>query len=182
MNGVTIRGGYAGFTQPDPNAWDPNECETILNGDLQGNDDFQNNTTLADNSLHIVTSIGVDETAVLEGVTITHGAFLGKFGYDIEIPPQGGAGLYNEAGSPRVRWCVFTENYATVGNLPTGSGVFAYNGGSPCFERCTFEGNNEGAAFASHASNPVLQDCRFIDNLSPAVTLREQEGDLSRAC
>ncbi|MGE5294438.1 MAG: hypothetical protein ACM3VT_06380, partial [Solirubrobacterales bacterium] len=41
INGVTIRGGYAGLTQPDPNAWDPNEYETILYGDLQGNDDFQ---------------------------------------------------------------------------------------------------------------------------------------------
>jgi len=37
-NGVSIKGGYAGFGQPDPNARDINAYETILSGDLNGDD------------------------------------------------------------------------------------------------------------------------------------------------
>jgi hypothetical protein len=38
-NGVVIKGGYASFGQPDPDARDPNIYETILSGDLAGNDE-----------------------------------------------------------------------------------------------------------------------------------------------
>ena len=37
-NGVTLKGGYAGFSEPDPNARDIELYETILSGDLAGND------------------------------------------------------------------------------------------------------------------------------------------------
>jgi hypothetical protein len=36
INGVTIKGGYAGFGEPDPNARDVDAYETILSGDLNG--------------------------------------------------------------------------------------------------------------------------------------------------
>ncbi len=38
INGVTIRGGYAGFGEPDPNDRDVELYETVLSGDLNGND------------------------------------------------------------------------------------------------------------------------------------------------
>ena len=37
-NGVTLKGGYAGLGEPDPNARDIQLYETILSGDLNGND------------------------------------------------------------------------------------------------------------------------------------------------
>jgi hypothetical protein len=175
INGVTIRGGYAGLGQPDPNAWDPNEYETILNGDLQGNDDFQDNTTLSDNSLHIVTSIGLDETAVLEGVTIAHGAFLGTFFFDEENPPQGGAGLYNKSGSPEIRRCVFVDNYIRFGD---GAAVFNDAQSSARFDRCIFANSRNGEAVANYESHCILRECRFIDNLSHAIVLKEATCEL----
>ena len=71
-NGVSIKGGYAGFGESDPNARDIELYETILSGDLYGDDgpDFANND---ENSYHVVTSIRTDETAVLDGFTITAG-------------------------------------------------------------------------------------------------------------
>src|SRR4030042_5461686 len=38
INGVTIKGGFAGFGEPDPNAYDSEVYKTILSGDLRGND------------------------------------------------------------------------------------------------------------------------------------------------
>ncbi|MHC4890517.1 MAG: LamG-like jellyroll fold domain-containing protein, partial [Planctomycetota bacterium] len=72
INGVAIKGGYAGFGQPDPNARDIEVYETVLSGDLLGNDgpDFANN---GENSYHVVTGSGTDATAVLDGFTITGG-------------------------------------------------------------------------------------------------------------
>ena len=38
LSGVTLKGGYAGFSQLDPNARDMSLYETILSGDLDWND------------------------------------------------------------------------------------------------------------------------------------------------
>jgi len=43
INGVALKGGYAGGGQPDPNARDIGLYETILSGDLDGNDVDVNN-------------------------------------------------------------------------------------------------------------------------------------------
>ena len=153
LSGVTIKGGYGGLGQPDPNAWDPKLYETILYGDLQGNDDFQQKTTLYDNSDHVVTSEGVDETAVMEGFTITHGAYFGPMvrdgGEDFLF---GGGGLYNKSGSPQIRQCVFSQNYVGLGY---GSAVFNYAGGAARYEECTFE-DNYGTAIVNRRSHCTL--------------------------
>jgi hypothetical protein len=72
VNGVTVKGGYAGFGQPNPDTRNIELYETILSGDLAGNDgaNFANNT---ENSYQVVTGSGTDATAVLDGFTITAG-------------------------------------------------------------------------------------------------------------
>ncbi len=72
INGVAIKGGYAGFGEPEPNVRDIEAYETILSGDLLGNDgpDFANSD---ENSFHVVTGSGTNATAVLDGFTITGG-------------------------------------------------------------------------------------------------------------
>ncbi|MHC4346802.1 MAG: hypothetical protein ACYSUP_19210, partial [Planctomycetota bacterium] len=66
-NGVLIKGGYAGFGEPDPNSRDIEVYETILSGDI-GFVGYN-----FDNSFHIVTSSYTDSTAVLDGFIITAG-------------------------------------------------------------------------------------------------------------
>jgi hypothetical protein len=175
LSGVTIKGGYGGLGQPDPNAWDPKLYETILYGDLQGNDDFQQKTTLYDNSDHVVTSEGVDETAVMEGLTITHGAYFGPMvrdgGEDLLL---GGGGLYNKSGSPQIRQCVFSQNYVGLGY---GSAVFNDTEGTVHYEKCDFE-NNYGTAIVNRRSYCSLHDCRFIRNLFRAITLEESISEV----
>lgn len=62
INGVSLKGGYAGFGEPDPDARDIEAYGTILSGDLNGDDmpvanpsDLLDEPTRAENSFHVVT-------------------------------------------------------------------------------------------------------------------------------
>ena len=184
INGVTLKGGYAGFGQPDPNARDIAAYETILSGDLNGDDDPKFSTK-RDNVYHVVTSSGTDVNSILDGFTIT-----GGFTYDWDWPmyvPQGyGAGIYNYSGHPTVRGCTFTDNFAYMGGgmynlsgIPaltncTFSGNDAWFGGgvyndtnSPAFTDCIFSNNSAwlgGAGMYNQNSNPTLENCTFSSN------------------
>ncbi len=79
-NGVTVEGGYAGYGEPEPNARNVGLYETILSGDLDGNDgeaadveDLLYDPNRAENSYHVVTGSGTNTTACLDGFTITGG-------------------------------------------------------------------------------------------------------------
>lgn len=116
INGVTLKGGYAGLGQPDPNARDIEFYETILSGDLNGDDaeivilpDLFLESTRAENSYHVVTGNLSDETAMLDGFVITSGNAdgAGSNGY--------GGGGYSHQGNPRLTNCAFTKNSASWG-------------------------------------------------------------------
>jgi hypothetical protein len=172
VSGAALKGGYAGLANADPNAWDPASYETILNGDLKGNDDFTWRATLEDNSSHIVTAIRVDATTVLEALTITHGVY--HMVYDRggkPHPPQDGGNLYNESGSPLIRRCVFSSGY--------GSGVFNYAGSAAHFEGCTFEGDYQGTAVVDYQSQSTFHECRFIRNHWVGIGLTESTSEVS---
>ncbi len=167
LNGVTIRGGYAGLGEADPNAWDPALYETFLSGDQQDNDDITDIKTFYDNNSHIVTADGVDATAVLEGVTITHGGYsvpLMRPGKSWE--PKGGVGIHNRAGSPTIRRCTFSHNLLVRG---WGAAMLNYQGAAAHLEQCTFQENYGKSALCDHESTTVLTDCRFIENHGTAV-------------
>jgi len=70
-NGVRLLGGFSG-TETSSYQRDPNNNETILSGDLKGDDgpDFAKN---GENSYHVVTSDGTKPNAVLDGFIITGG-------------------------------------------------------------------------------------------------------------
>jgi hypothetical protein len=70
--GVALEGGYAGIGAPNPDARDVALYETVLSGDLLGDDgpDFANS---AENSLHVVMAHQVGDTAVLDGFTVSGG-------------------------------------------------------------------------------------------------------------
>ena len=74
-NTVTIKGGYAGFGEPDPNERNINIYETVLSGDLNGNDSLG---IYSDNSYHVVYSYS-RYSAILDGFTITGGFANGSY-------------------------------------------------------------------------------------------------------
>ena len=68
VNGVVVKGGYAGLANLlDPNARDITVYETTLSGDIGASGDD------SDNSFHVVTARDTDNSALLDGFTITGG-------------------------------------------------------------------------------------------------------------
>jgi len=165
-NGVTLKGGYAGFGEPDPNVRNVKRFETILSGDLNA-DDGPSGTNVGDNSRHVVTGSGTDDTAIIDGVTITAGY---ADGIDGEFPfVNNGAGMYNENGSPTLINCTFTQNIVVLYDYEYGGlGAAIYNLHSrPVIKNCTFRGNSTGGghgAVYSESSSPMISDCTFQDN------------------
>ncbi len=164
MEGVTVKGGYAGFGAPDPDARDIELYKTILSGDLDGNDgrDSANNS---ENSYHVVTGSGTDATAILDGFTIT-GGYASGHGEDLN-----GGGMYNNAGSPTLINCTFSGNSTDVligrGGAIGGEGAGMFNKDShPTLTKCTFSGNsgNSGGGIYNVNSSPMLADCAFYVN------------------
>jgi hypothetical protein len=171
MNYVTIKGGYAGLGQPDPDARDISLYETILSGDMNGDDEpnFVNNS---DNSYHIVTGSNTNASAVLDGLTIKAGNANGTSMY----LDRGGGMYIGGDGSPTVRYCTFSRNTAYADEGGFGAGVFI-DRGNPAFRNCDFvenmvdtgipdHGGGNGAGINNSNGSPELTDCTFVGNLA----------------
>ena len=156
VSGVTLYGGYAGLGNPgNPDERDIETFESILSGDLAGNDapDFVNND---ENSYHVVTGCAADGAATLDGVTIEAGNADG----DTTLQEIGG-GIYDFDGTTTLVNCTVRSNAAVYGG-----GIYV-RGGDPGILGCVFEGNKArwfgGAAYVYTAS-PTFSDCRFVRN------------------
>jgi hypothetical protein len=129
IKGVSLYGGYAGFGASEPNERDVEGYETILSGDLNG-DDGPSFANYDENSYHVVTGSATDETAVLDGFIITGGNAQGT-----EYHQRDGRGMYVYKGSAlTVRNCRFIGNIA-------GEGGSLYIGGMVMLTNCTFSDN-----------------------------------------
>ncbi len=172
INNVTLTGGYAGHWQPDPNDRDIALYETILSGDLMGDDINVYNIAVlfdepkySDNSYHVVIARETDNTAVLDGFTITAGNANGPVLEDVRYPEsnnlQYGAGMYGVSGSPTLTNCKFSGNMANSGGC-----MFNYNN-NPTLTDCTFSDNTVvslGGGLFNYTSNPILTNCNFSKN------------------
>jgi parallel beta-helix repeat protein/predicted outer membrane repeat protein len=166
INGVTLKGGYCGVCSPYPNSRIVTLYETILSGDLNGDDadvtdpcDLIDEPTRAENSYHVVTGSGTDEITILEGFKI----IAGNANSEDWLYNQGG-GMFNLQGSPTVATCIFTGNSASH----NGGGMSNIDNCSPILINCTFSGNtageNAGAMALFDKSNPTLTNCAFNEN------------------
>ena len=162
LNGIVLRGGYAGAAQVSfPDDRDPVAYETILSGDLNGDDAGDANRE--ENSYHVVVGDGTDSSAVIEGFTISGGDASGPGGNE-----ELGGGMYTRGGSPTVRQCIFYRNVA-AGN---GGGMYNADGSSPLVTDCVFLENStdnwDGAGMYNYVgADAVVIDCSFIRNVSP---------------
>ncbi len=169
INGVAIYGGfpYSGGTWEDR---DPNQYETILSGDLNGDDvevidpaGLWAEPTRAENSYHVVTGSYTDETAILDGFTITSGNAA-----QFQARPSHceGGGMYVNRGSPTVTNCTFSSN-STHSHGGEGGGMYNYNKSDPVVTNCTFSGNSAtwgGGMFNDWNSSPTVTNCTFSGN------------------
>lgn len=147
--GVGIYGGFAG----DEMLLEERDIatnETILSGDLAGND-----PVITDNSYHVVRGNSASATAILDGFTVTAGNANGTTAGDND---RGGGGLFVSSSNGTIRNCTFIGNRCTFGG---GAGYVRQS--SPSFTNCRFE-NNIGGSFGGafdifQNSNPVFRNC-----------------------
>ncbi len=159
-NAVTLRGGFAGVLAADPDARNVGQYETILSGDLKGNDiadwgvDHPGSEFLRDdNSQYVVESRNTNATAVLDGFSIQSAAE---------------SGLHNARGSPQVVNCTFRWNCA----LRLSGGALLCEGGQPTLSHCVFRENSAtvtGGAIYASATRLMLSDCRFVSSQATSL-------------
>lgn len=177
LDGVTVAGGFAGLGAANPYARDVATCPTVLSGAIGG-------PAPDDNSYHVVIASGVDETAVLDGVTVTAG-FADGFddpvcfgGPNHQEPCDGdgdcgtghcispdsmGAGIYAVGGRPTLVDCTIADNYAAF----QGAGILLKAGSHAVMTGCTFSGNHaadNGGAMYLGDSRPTVTGCAFLNN------------------
>jgi len=176
--GVAVRGGYAGYGQPDPNARNTDLFESILSGDLNGNDG-PNFTNVGDNSYTVV--LGANG-AVLDGFTITggcdatHGGGINNKSRATTIincvikynRAAYGGGLYTYNGRPTLINCLFIGNQAKPNTIGDGGGLYCQgDSGGPFVTNCTFVKNSAsetGGGICSYQPETDILNCIFWAN------------------
>lgn len=166
--GVVLKGGYAGLRGADPNGRDVAQYETILSGDLAGDDkpvprlaDLISDLHRADNAYHVVTLSETDSSSVLDGFTITGGVAI-----DTNLPdkPGCGGGIYNDGGSATVHNCKIFGNAADY----HGGGIYTSGPGSPTFATCMVAENwaqwTGGAMYAQWSGTVTISQCVVTGN------------------
>ncbi|MFB0551689.1 MAG: protein kinase [Phycisphaerae bacterium] len=159
-NGVRLFGGFSG-TETNIDRRDPNRNETILSGDLKGNDgpNFTNND---ENSYNVVLASNTDSSTVLDGFVITGGNANGPGHKRTDNFNHHGGGLGIRECSLTLIRCAFKYNSA----VQYGGGIFNY-GGWPILQNCAFTTNRalyDGGAICSHWSKSVVIGCTFVKN------------------
>lgn len=176
--GVTIQGGYAGATEPDPTARDIQAYPTILSGDLDIDDmevtdpcNLWKDMARAGNSRHVLTALKIDQPTILDGFQVVGGYAFGvsptPFTDDLQ-----GAGLTMSGGTLTVRNCTFSNNWASG----DGGAIYVDNGRLDLID-CTFRTNGAGtvtgqargtggAVRNDNTGQLTLSRCRFSNNFA----------------
>ena len=153
-NGVALYGGFAG-TESARDQRAPAKNTTILSGNIGEAGET------SDNSYHVVKAgTGADDTAILDGFTITGGRANGSG------DNRQGGGMFIKSASPEVTTCTFSENTATQ----SGGGMYI-SGGSPKVTACTFSKNTAyyGGGMAISGGSPEVTACTFSKNTADST-------------
>ena len=175
---VAYQGGYAGLAGPDPDARDITQYNTVLSGDVNGDDGPPGTFLNYDDNYTVITS-EFDHTfythPIFDGLTITSGYTTGDGGGSSSAPTFVNCTFqYNYAaarggalsGAANVTQCTFVGNVAG----DDGGAVYVLNGGHH-FIDCFFMDNSAsdagGAVYTSATFNSIPETflrCLFIDN------------------
>jgi predicted outer membrane repeat protein len=156
-NGVALYGGFVGGeSQLSDRDWRAHVV--TLSGDLGVVGDR------ADNAYHVVTADGVNDAALVDGVTIT----AGNADLVSDTDPKGhGGGLLNQSAQPTLNNVIFYTNTAYLGG---GMGSFAQS--SPALSHVTFIENSAvfgGGIYNQDASGVTINEGRIEQNAATAA-------------
>ena len=158
--GVSLYGGFAA-TEILRSERDFDANLTVLSGDIDGDDMtiagvvLTTTNQVGDNSYHVVSAVGVTNTAVLDGFTITAGQADGG------SPNNRGGGMHNDSSHPTVSNVIFSGNSAGNG------GGMSNLGSDPIMSNATFSGNSahtSGGGMYNFGNDPTVSNVIFSGN------------------
>jgi predicted outer membrane repeat protein len=164
VEGIVLKGGYAGLGAADPNTRDISVYKTILSGDLDNNDtvvtnasQLLNDPTRSENCYHVVSITNGPTSLLLDGFTITGGIANGV------DPHNTGGGIRLVSSASVISNCRLEYNAAA-----NGGAIYNMTASNPVFNNCVFLRNyaqsTGGAIRNTTSSNPALSNCTFIEN------------------
>ena len=140
-------------------------------------------TISGDNARVVFSNNGIDQTALLYGVTIANGKSSGNGGgmendnssptlshvtFSGNTAAISGGGMYNDnSSSPTLSHVTFSDNTATGVGGVGGGGMFNGNSSSPTLSHVTFSGNaasSIGGGMYNNNSSPTLSHVTFSSN------------------
>jgi hypothetical protein len=159
VSGIALRGGYAGLAAADPDQRDFQKFETILSGDLLGNDGPGGSwVNYEDNSIRVMLASNANAETAFEGITFTASN-------SDHVEQTYGGGLICLQGGPLVEDCVFRSNMAW-----RAGGIYA-DQSDLIVRRCLFYQNrvlatdgSGGAGARLSGGTVLLEDCTFTFN------------------
>ncbi|MCH8147766.1 MAG: hypothetical protein IH987_07195, partial [Planctomycetes bacterium] len=163
---INLEGGYAGCGAPNPNERDPVAHETILSGDLTG-DDAPSFANRSDNSYHVVTYDDPSAFGVIFGGFTISGGHADGTGPAGTITNQGPAihirGGFDMCipGGPTIRNCIVEDNWSShhgAINIHADQAVV-----ENCIIRDNFSGVRGGGLLIQSGSARV-RGCTFVNN------------------
>ncbi len=122
---------------------------TLLSGDIGKKNDK------TDNSYHIISNNNLTSSAILYGVTLSHGNANGTLPYN-----KGGA-IYNNSSHPTIIQLSFSTNSSNRG------GAIYNNSSHPTITQSSFSANsatNNGGAIYNNSSHPTITQSDFSAN------------------
>lgn len=147
-SGLRIEGGYDGYGSEQPDVRDTLKHRSFLSG---------GGTVRA---YHVVTAIGTDASAVLDGFTIRNGRADGT-----RSGQSNGGGIYIVDGAPTIVNCLISDNEAAH----DGGGVYS-EAAAPTFINCLLDENQalRGGGMNIEASSATtrLINCTITNNSS----------------
>ena len=167
---VEIYGGYAGCGAADPDERDLRLYETILSGDLDGDDGTLGGDN-SENCYHVVTGSSplqpTDQSAVLDGVTITAGnANLLQSGFRDRA-----GGFISNSGDPSLRRCRIVGNEGK-----RAGGVYNYVSDTTFIDCVIANNTSSGGAgglmdvSVGFVEGATLVNCLILDNKATGGT------------
>ena len=148
-NDLGVYGGFSG-SESTINQRNIPSNPTMLSGSI-------GNATDTDNSIHVVYANGVNQSAILDGFTITGGYANGGAQHGIY-----GGGMLIIGGNPMIKNCIFQSNYAAGG----GGGIHNTQS-TASFTNCAFEANSSGGVgggMYNAGSNISISSSTFQSN------------------
>jgi predicted outer membrane repeat protein len=158
---VKIYGGFAG-TETTLDQRDPVNNVTILSGDLNGNDNYTDNSIddLNDNIFHVFVGAGSTEV-YLEGVTIQ-----GGFANGLDAENRQGGGLRLSGGSMTLENVRFENNISGF----AGGAIYHRDNNQLTLKNVSFENNNAsyfgGGIYSTFGATGTGENLSFIRNTS----------------